>query len=145
MHPPARRRISDTQYVAWFGLLKLCCTTALRKAIRWKRALEVVFCQLRHGARMGSFVVGEDTPSIPFGKHYVRRYMGMWLSHELHHLWCGAGQCYFVSKECACEFCACAVVDKYHLFSCDWASCEQMNKDNIRQIVKVLHACNRHT
>ena len=27
----------------------------------------------------------------------------------------------------------------------EWASCEQMNRDNIRHIVKVLHACNRHT
>ena len=27
----------------------------------------------------------------------------------------------------------------------EWASCEQMNMDNIRQIVKVLHACDMHT
>ena len=27
----------------------------------------------------------------------------------------------------------------------EWASCEQMNMDNIQQIVKVLHACNRLT
>ena len=83
----------------WFGLSKLCSTTVLGEALRLKRASEVVFCQLRHGARMGSFVVGEDTQSIPFGKHGVRRgCMGMWLSNGLHHLWCGAGQCYFVSE-----------------------------------------------
>ena len=64
-----------------------------------KRASEVVFCQLRHGARMSSFVVGEDTQSIPFGNHHIRRCIGMWLSNGLHHLWCGAGQCYFVSEE----------------------------------------------
>ncbi len=40
---------------AWFGVSKFCSTTALREAIRWKR----------------SFVVGEDTQSIPFGKHRV--------------------------------------------------------------------------
>ena len=100
---------------AWFGMSKFCSTTALRKAIRWKRASEVVFFQLRHGARMGSFVIGEDTQSIPFAKHHVRRCMGMWLSNGLHHLflWCEAGQCYFVSEECACKFCGCAGVDKY--------------------------------
>ena len=130
---------------AWFGVSKFCSTTALREAIRWKRASEVVFCQLRHGARMSSFVVGEDTQSIPFGNHHIRRCMGMWLSNGLHHLWCGAGQCYFVSEECACKFCGCAGVDKFHLLRCEWASCEQMNMDNIQQIVKVLHACNRHT
>ena len=32
-----------------------------------------------------------------------------------------------------------------NLLRCEWASCEQMNMDNIQQIVKVLHACNRHT
>ena len=64
----------------------------------------------------------------------------MWLSNGLHHRWCGAGQCYFVSEECACNFCGCAGVDKYHLLRCEWASCEQMSRDNIRQIVKVLHA-----
>ena len=41
---------------AWFGVTTLCCPTMLREAIRWKRASEVVFCQLRHGARMGSLV-----------------------------------------------------------------------------------------
>ena len=55
----------------WFGVSKFCSTTALREAIRWKRASEVVFCQLRHGARMGSFMVGEDTQSIPFGKQFT--------------------------------------------------------------------------
>ncbi len=90
-------------------------------------------------------VRGEDTQSIPFGKHHVRRCMRMWLSNGLHHLWCEAGQCYFVSEECACKFCGCAGVDKCHLLRCEWASCEQMNRDNIQQIVKVLHACNRHT
>ena len=130
---------------AWFGVSKFCLTTALREAIRWKRASEVVFCQLRHGARMGSFVVGEDTQSIPFGNHHIRRCMGMWLSKGLHHMWCGAGQCYFVSEECACRFWGCDGVDKYHMLRCEWASCEHMNRDNILQIVKVLHACNRHT
>ena len=124
---------------------KFCSTTALREAIRWKRASEVVFCQLRHGARMSSFVVGEDTQSIPFGNHHIRRCMGMWLSYGLHHMWCGAGQCYFVSEECACKFCGCAGVDKIHLLRCEWASCEQMNMDNIQQIVRVMCACNRHT
>ena len=94
---------------------------------------------------MSSFVIGEDTQSIPVGKHRIRRCMGMWLSNGLHHLWCGARQCYFVSEECACKFCGCAGVDKFHLLRCEWASCEQMNRDNIQQIVKVLHACNRHT
>ena len=47
---------------AWFWVSKFCSTTALREAIRWKRASEVVFCQLRHGARMSSFVV-ERTPN----------------------------------------------------------------------------------
>ena len=111
---------------AWYGVSKFCSTTALREAIRWKRASEVVFCQLRHGARMSSFVVGEDTQSIPFGKHHIRRRMGMWLSNGLHHLWCGAGQCYFVSEECACKLCGCAGVDTFHLLICEWASCEQM-------------------
>ena len=40
---------------------------------------------------MGSFVVGEDTQSIPFGKHHVRRCMVPWLSNGLHHLWYEAG------------------------------------------------------
>ena len=30
----------------------------------------------------------------------------------------------------------CAWVDKFHLLRCEWASCEQMNMDNIQQIVK---------
>ena len=73
--------VQGRQIKVWFGVSKFCSTTALREAIRWKRASEVVFCQLRrHGARMGSFVVGDGTQSIPFGKHHVRRYMGMWLS-----------------------------------------------------------------
>ena len=100
---------------------------------------------LRQEARMGSFVVGEDTQSIPFDKHHLRGCMGMWLSNGLHHMWCGAGQCYFVSEECACKLCGCDGVDKYHPLRCQWASCEQMNRDNIGKIVKVLHACNRHT
>ena len=68
-----------------------------------------------------------------------------WLSNGLHHLWCGAGKYYFLSEECACKFCGCAGVDKFHLLRCEWTSCEQMNRDNIQQIVKVLHARNRHT
>ena len=84
-------------------------------------------------------------PSCMYGKHHIRRCVGMWLSNGLRHLWCGAGQCYFVSEECACKFCGCAGVDKLHLLRCEWASCEQMNMDNIQQIVMVLHACNRHT
>ena len=71
---------------AWFGVSKFCSTTALREAIGWKLALEVVVCHLRHGVRMGSFV--EGTQSMPFGKDHVRRFMGMWLSNGLHHLWC---------------------------------------------------------
>ena len=62
-----------------------------------------MFSQPRHEARMGSFVVGEDTHSIPFAKHHVCRCMGMWLSNELHNMWCESGQCYFVSEECACK------------------------------------------
>ena len=92
----------------------------------------------------GSFVVGgEDTQSIPFTKHHVHC-MGMWLSNRLHHLWCEEGQCYFVSEECACNFCGCAGMEKYHLSRCEWANCGklQVNRDNIRQIVKVLHTCN---
>ena len=126
---------------------KFCSTTAL--ALRWKRASEVVFCHLQYGVRMGSFVVGEDTQSILFAKHYVRHCMGMWISNGLHHQWCEAGRCYFVSDECACKCCGCAGVDKYHLSRCGWTSCEQLglqvNSDNIRQIVKVLHTCNRPT
>ena len=83
-----------------------------------------------------------DSVSNAITKHCC---MGMWLSNGLHHLWCGAGQCYSVSEDCACTFCGCAGVDKFHLLRCEWASCEQMNMDNIQQIVKVLHACNRHT
>ena len=41
---------------AWFGVSKFCSTSALRDAIRWKRASEIVFCQVRHGARMSSVV-----------------------------------------------------------------------------------------
>ena len=41
---------------AWFGVSKFCSTTALREAIGWKLASEVVVCHLRHGTRMGSFV-----------------------------------------------------------------------------------------
>ena len=68
---------------AWFGVSKFCSTTALREAIRWKRASEVVFCQLRHGARMSLFVLGEDTQSIPFGKHHIRRCMGSGRNKEI--------------------------------------------------------------
>ena len=49
---------------------KFCSTTALREEIRWKRASEVVFCHLRYGVRMGSFVIGEEyTQSIQSAKH----------------------------------------------------------------------------
>ena len=34
---------------AWFGVSKFCSTTALREAIGWKLASEVVVCHLRHG------------------------------------------------------------------------------------------------
>ena len=34
---------------AWFRASKFCSATALREAIRWKRASEVVFCHLRYG------------------------------------------------------------------------------------------------
>ena len=74
---------------AWFGVSKFCSTTALREAIGWKLASEVVVCHLRHGADMGSFV--EGTQSMAFGKDRVRRCMGMWLSNGLHHLWCDMG------------------------------------------------------
>ena len=91
---------------------------------------------------MGLFVVGEHTQTsrAPLYGHVAEQRVA-----QNDHLWCGAGQCYFVSEECACKFCGCDGVDKYHLLRCQWASCEQMNRDNIRQIVKVLHACNRHT
>ena len=49
------------------------------------------------------------------------------------------------SPEGGHHICGCSGVDKFHLLGCEWASCEQMNMDNIQQIVKVLHACNRHT
>ena len=45
---------------AWFGVSKFCSTTALREAIGWKLASEVVVCHLRHGVRMGSFVEGTN-------------------------------------------------------------------------------------
>ena len=77
---------------AWFGVSKFCSTTALREAIGWKLASEVVVCHLRHGVRMGSFV--EGTQSMPFGKDHVHMCMGMWLSNGLHHLWCETGPCY---------------------------------------------------
>ena len=77
---------------AWFGVSKFCSTTALREAIGWKLASEVVVCHLRHGAHMGSFV--EGTQSMPFGKDRVRRCMGMLLSNGLHHLECDTVQCY---------------------------------------------------
>ena len=54
-------------------------------------------------------------------------------------MWCASGQCYFVSEECACQLCGCAGVDRCHMLRCEWASCEQMNMDNIRQIVCVYH------
>ena len=66
-------------FVTWFGVSKFCSTTALREAIGWNLASEVVVCHLRHGVRMGSFV--EGTQSMPFGKDHVRRFMGMWLSN----------------------------------------------------------------
>ena len=39
-----------------------------------------------------------------------------------------------------------AWVEKYHLLWCEWADCGQLqvNRDSIRQIVKVLHTCNIH-
>ena len=74
---------------AWFGVSKFCSTTALREAIGWKLASEVVVRHLRYGARMGSFMEGSQ--SMPFGKDHVRRCMGMWLSNGLHHLWCETG------------------------------------------------------
>ena len=133
---------------AWFGVSKLCSTTALQEVIRWKQVSQAVFCHLRYGVRIGSFVVGdEDTQSIPFAKQHVCRCMSMWISNGLHHLWCGAEQCYFVSEECAYKFCGYAGVVKYNLLTCEWANCEQLqvNRDNIRQIAKVLHTCNRPT
>ena len=105
-------------------------------------------CHLRYGVRMGSFVIGEeDTRSIPFAKQHVRRCMGMWISNGLHHLWCEAEQCYVVSEECACRFCGCAGVEKYHLLTGEWANGEELhvNRENIQQIVLVLHTCNRPT
>ena len=128
---------------AWFGVSKFCSTTALREAIGWKLASEVVVCHLRHGARMGSFV--EGTQSMPFGKDRVRRFMGMWLSNGLHHLWCATGQCYVARDECTCKFCGCAGVDKCHLLTCEWGCSIPFNRNNIQQIVEVLQACNRQT
>ena len=104
---------------AWFGVSKCCSTTALREAIGWKLASEVVVCHLRHGARMGSFV--EGTKSMPFGKDRVRKCMGMWLSNGLHHLWCETGPCYVAREECTCTFCGCAGVGKCHMLTCEWA------------------------
>ena len=37
------------------------------------------------------------------------------------------------------------VLPEQQLLRCEWASCEQMNRDNIQQIVKVLHSCNMLT
>ena len=128
---------------AWFGVSKFCSTTALREAIGWKLASEVVVCHLRHGVRMGSFV--EGTQSMPFGKDHVRRFMGMWLSNGLHHLWCGTGPCYVAREECTCKFCGCAGVGKCHLLICEWACSIPFNRANIQQIVEVIQACNRHT
>ena len=36
-----------------------------------------------------------------------------------------------------------AVLEKYHLLMCEWANCGQLrvNRDNIQQIVMVLHTC----
>ena len=123
---------------AWFGVSKFCSTTALREAIGWKLASEVVVCHLRHGVRMGSF--GEDTQSMPFGKDNVRR-----LSNGLHHLWCETESCYVAREECTCKFCGCAGVGKCHLLTCDWACSIPFNTANIQQIVEVMQACNRHT
>ena len=73
---------------AWFGGSTFCSTSALREEIRWKRASAVVFCHLRYGVRMGSFLIGEeDTQSKAFAKQHVRRCMGMLISNGLHHLW----------------------------------------------------------
>ena len=96
---------------------------------------------LQYGSQMGSIVVGDkNTQSIPVAKHHIRRCLGMWLSNGLHHLWCEAGQCYVLSEECAGRFCGCAGVEKYHLLTCEWASCEQLhvNRDSIQQVVLLL-------
>ena len=84
---------------------------------------------------------------MPFAKQHVRRCMGMLISNGLHHLWCEAGQWYVVSEEYAGKFCGCAGVEKYHLLACEWANYERLhvNRDNIRQIVRVLHTCNKPT
>ena len=49
-----------------------------------------------------------------------------------------------VSEEWVCKFCGCAELEKYHLLGGEWANCGQLqvNRDDIRQIVKVLHTCN---
>ena len=92
----------------WFGVSKFCSTTALREAIWWKRASEVVFCHLRYGVRMGSFVVGEeDTQSIPFAKDHAVWACGLATGCTII-MWCEPGQCYFVCEECACKLCACS-------------------------------------
>ena len=59
--------------------------------------------------------------------------MGMWLSNGLYHLWCEAGQSYFVSEECACILCGCAGVDRCHLLRCEWTSCEQVGQATSEQ------------
>ena len=101
---------------AWFGVSTFCSTTALREAIGWKLASEVVICHLRHGARMGSFVEGTQSR-----------------------------QCYVARDECTCKFCGCAGVGKCHLLTCEWAYSIPFNRDNIQQIVEVMQARNRHT
>ena len=94
---------------------------------------------------MGSFELGEGTQSMPFGKDHVRRFMGMWLSNGLHHLWCETGPCYVVREECTCKFCGCVGVGKCHLLTCEWACSIPFNRANIQQIVEVMQARNRHT
>ena len=52
---------------------------------------------------------------MPFGKDHVRRFMGMWLSYGLHHLWCETGPCYVAREECTYKLCGCAGVGKSHM------------------------------
>ena len=82
---------------------------------------------VRYGFRIGSFVLREEsTQSLTFAKHYVHR------GNRLHHLWGEGGHCYSVSEECVCKLC-CGEIP--------FVECGQLqvNTDNIRQIVKVLH------
>ena len=61
-------------------------------------------------------------------------------------MWCEGGQCVAVSVECVCKFCGCVGAEKYYLLRCEWANCGQLqvNRDNIRQIVKVLLVIGLH-